>query len=136
MYLEVPTGSPPQALLRITGVAHPLTGNVLLATQEGNDVVTNLDSEAQAIALADLEAAGLHGAEIAAAVEGGEAHRKERVVPEALGQGNFAPLMGWLAEHVHAQASSAGFEQILAKATGEPLNPEAVVKLTGITLPA
>lgn len=28
------------------------------ATQEGNDIVTNLDSEAQAIALADLEAAG------------------------------------------------------------------------------
>jgi len=28
------------------------------ATQEGNDIVTNIDSEAQAIALADLEAAG------------------------------------------------------------------------------
>ncbi len=45
-------------------------------------------------------------------------------IPEALGQGNFAPLMGWLAEHVHAQASSAGFEQILEKATGAPLNPK------------
>jgi carboxypeptidase Taq len=32
--------------------------------------------------------------------------------------------MGWLAENVHAQASSAGFEQIVEKATGEPLNPE------------
>jgi carboxypeptidase Taq len=53
------------------------------------------------------------------------AARKARPeIPEALGQGNFAPLMGWLAEHVHAQASSAGFEQILEKATGEPLNPE------------
>jgi peptidoglycan glycosyltransferase len=29
------------------------------ATQEGNDIVTNIDSEAQAVALADLEAAGL-----------------------------------------------------------------------------
>ena len=28
------------------------------ATQEGNDIVTNIDSEAQAVALADLEAAG------------------------------------------------------------------------------
>ena len=44
-------------------------------------------------------------------------------IPEALGQGNFAPLMGWLAEHVHAQASSAGFEEIVERATGEPLNP-------------
>ncbi|MEQ9609842.1 MAG: carboxypeptidase M32 [Kiloniellaceae bacterium] len=53
------------------------------------------------------------------------AARKARPeIPEALGQGNFAPLMGWLAESVHAQASSAGFEQILEKATGEPLNPE------------
>ncbi len=45
-------------------------------------------------------------------------------IPQALGQGNFAPLMGWLAEHVHAQASSAGFEQILETATGAPLNPK------------
>ena len=45
-------------------------------------------------------------------------------IPEALGRGDFAPLMGWLAAHVHAQASSAGFEQILEKATGEPLNPK------------
>ncbi len=34
------------------------------ATQEGNDIVTNLDSEAQAVALADLEAAG-YGAVVA-----------------------------------------------------------------------
>ncbi len=45
-------------------------------------------------------------------------------IPEALGRGDFAPLMGWLAENVHAQASSAGFEQILEKATGAPLNPK------------
>jgi carboxypeptidase Taq len=32
--------------------------------------------------------------------------------------------MGWLRENVHAQASSAGFEEIVEKATGEPLNPE------------
>ncbi|MEO3428391.1 carboxypeptidase M32 [Pelagibius sp. CAU 1746] len=53
------------------------------------------------------------------------AARKARPeIPEALGRGDFAPLMGWLAEHVHAQASSAGFEQILEKATGAPLNPK------------
>jgi len=44
-------------------------------------------------------------------------------IPEALSKGDFAPLMGWLAEHVHAQASSAGFEEIVERATGEPLNP-------------
>jgi carboxypeptidase Taq len=44
-------------------------------------------------------------------------------IPAQLGQGNFAPLMAWLAENVHAQASSAGFEEILEKATGKPLDP-------------
>jgi carboxypeptidase Taq len=51
------------------------------------------------------------------------ARRARPEIPEALGKGDFAPLMGWLAEHVHAQASSAGFEEILEKATGEALNP-------------
>ncbi|GAB4364882.1 MAG: carboxypeptidase M32 [Kiloniellaceae bacterium] len=44
-------------------------------------------------------------------------------IPQALGRGDFAPLMGWLRSHVHSQASSAGFEQILEQATGAPLNP-------------
>ncbi|MGF1593187.1 MAG: carboxypeptidase M32 [Kiloniellaceae bacterium] len=51
------------------------------------------------------------------------ARRARPEIPEALGRGDFAPLMGWLAEQVHAQASSAGFEEILEKATGEALNP-------------
>jgi len=41
-----------------------------------------------------------------------------------IGRGDFAPLMGWLAENVHGQASSAGFEEILERATGQPLNPK------------
>ncbi|MPZ08578.1 MAG: carboxypeptidase M32, partial [Kiloniellaceae bacterium] len=52
------------------------------------------------------------------------ARRARPEIPEALGRGDFVPLMGWLAEHVHAQASSAGFETIVEQATGEPLNPE------------
>ncbi|HEY9538094.1 MAG TPA: carboxypeptidase M32 [Kiloniellaceae bacterium] len=44
-------------------------------------------------------------------------------IPEALGRGDFAPLMGWLAGQVHAQASSAGFEEIVERATGRPLAP-------------
>ncbi|MGF1629848.1 MAG: carboxypeptidase M32 [Kiloniellaceae bacterium] len=51
------------------------------------------------------------------------ARRARPEIPEALSRGDFAPLMAWLAEHVHAQASSAGFEEIVEKATGEPLNP-------------
>lgn len=52
------------------------------------------------------------------------AKRARAEIPEALGRGDFAPLMGWLREHVHAQASSAGFEAILERASGEALNPE------------
>jgi carboxypeptidase Taq len=44
-------------------------------------------------------------------------------IPGALEKGDFAPLMGWLREHVHAQASSAGFEEIVEKATGKTLDP-------------
>ena len=44
-------------------------------------------------------------------------------IPEALGRGDFAPLMGWLKEKVHEQASSASGEAILEQATGERLNP-------------
>src|SRR3546814_17050715 len=42
-------------------------------------------------------------------------------IPEALGRGDFAPLMGWLAGQVHAQASSAGFEERVERATGRTL---------------
>ncbi|WP_299397090.1 carboxypeptidase M32 [Pelagibius sp.] len=45
-------------------------------------------------------------------------------IPEALGRGDFSPLMDWLKAHVHGQASSASGEAILERATGEPLNPE------------
>ncbi|MGP8026521.1 MAG: carboxypeptidase M32 [Acidocella sp.] len=40
-----------------------------------------------------------------------------------LALGDFAPLTGWLAEHVHGLGSSLGFNEILTAATGEPLNP-------------
>ncbi len=45
-------------------------------------------------------------------------------IPAALGRGDFAPLMGWLKQHVHEQASSASGEAILEQATGQSLNPE------------
>ena len=40
----------------------------------------------------------------------------------ALGCGDLAPLMGWLRERVHAQASLLGFNALLRAATGRPLD--------------
>ena len=42
----------------------------------------------------------------------------------SLARGDFAPLSGWLAQHVHGLGSSLGLNEILANATGEALNPE------------
>ena len=41
----------------------------------------------------------------------------------ALGRGALAPLMGWLAAHVHGQGSRLGFQDLLRAATGKPLDP-------------
>src|SRR3546814_13625970 len=51
------------------------------------------------------------------------ARRARPEIPEALGRGDFAPLMGWLADRVHAHASSAGFEAILEPAPRRPPHP-------------
>lgn len=47
-----------------------------------------------------------------------------RAVPgllEAIGKGDFAPLLGWLRANVHGQGSIGGTDWILAQATGAPL---------------
>ena len=41
----------------------------------------------------------------------------------ALGQGDLAPLLGWLRVNVHAQGSRLGFNDLLRAATGKPLDP-------------
>ena len=41
----------------------------------------------------------------------------------ALARGDFSPLTGWLREHVHSQGSLRGFNDLLAHATGKPLDP-------------
>ena len=51
-----------------------------------------------------------------------------RAVPglmEAIGQGDFGPLLGWLRTHVHGRGSFATTDQILADATGQPLGTAA-----------
>ncbi len=45
-------------------------------------------------------------------------------IPDALARGDFAPLLGWLREHVHAKGSLLTGDELLAQATGRPLDPE------------
>ncbi|MDE0814390.1 MAG: carboxypeptidase M32 [Alphaproteobacteria bacterium] len=42
-----------------------------------------------------------------------------------LGRGDFAPLMNWLRENVHSQASSKSTDAIIEQATGRPLDDAA-----------
>lgn len=52
-----------------------------------------------------------------------EAARKARPeIPAAIGEGNFAPLVGWLRENVHELGSSLTTPEIIRKATGQPLD--------------
>lgn len=48
--------------------------------------------------------------------------RAEPGIPEAIGRGDFSPLVGWLQRNVHGRASSLGTEQILKSATGAELS--------------
>jgi carboxypeptidase Taq len=41
----------------------------------------------------------------------------------SLAQGDLAPLVGWLRQHVHGQGSRLGFNDLLTAATGRPLDP-------------
>jgi carboxypeptidase Taq len=43
---------------------------------------------------------------------------------ESIGQGDFAPLLGWLREHVHGQGAKPGFDELVEQATGGPLAVE------------
>ena len=46
-------------------------------------------------------------------------------IPDGLAAGDFAPLMGWLRENVHQKASLMTTDQLMAEATGKPLDAEA-----------
>lgn len=67
--------------------------------------------------LGALAAAQLFGAAIAA----------EPAIPEAIGRGDFTPLLGWLRPNVHARASSATTDEILEQATGSRLGTGAFI---------
>jgi carboxypeptidase Taq len=64
--------------------------------------------------LGAMTAAQLYAAATAAAPE----------IPDALGRGDFAPLMAWLKEHVHVKGSLLSADELLTEATGRPLDPE------------
>ena len=64
--------------------------------------------------LGAMSAAQLYAAAVAAVPE----------IPEAIGRGDFAPLLGWLREKVHARGSLLSTDELLTAATGRPLDPE------------
>ena len=45
-------------------------------------------------------------------------------IPEAIGRGDFAPLLGWLRENVHGHGSLHEADALLTRATGKPLDPK------------
>jgi len=44
-------------------------------------------------------------------------------IPEAIGRGDFAPLLAWLRAHVHGHGSRLPNRDLLTQATGRPLDP-------------
>ena len=48
--------------------------------------------------------------------------KAEPGIPDALARGDFAPLMGWLRPNVHALGSSLPTPELVARATGRPLD--------------
>ena len=49
-------------------------------------------------------------------------------MPEVTGRlacGDFGPLRGWLREKVHSQGCRYGTTELLTRATGRPLDPDA-----------
>lgn len=46
-------------------------------------------------------------------------------IPQAISRGDFAPLVGWMGENLHAKASSASTDDLLEAATGEKLGTSA-----------
>jgi carboxypeptidase Taq len=44
---------------------------------------------------------------------------------EAIGRGDFAPLLAWLRTNVHGKGSIATTDEILTAATGTPLGASA-----------
>ncbi len=48
--------------------------------------------------------------------------RAEPAIPQALGRGDFVPLLAWLRENVHGKGALLSTDELLAQATGRPLD--------------
>jgi carboxypeptidase Taq len=46
-------------------------------------------------------------------------------IPSSIARGDFAPLVGWMRENLHARGSSGTTDNLLTAATGRPLGTEA-----------
>ena len=46
-------------------------------------------------------------------------------VSDAIAQGDFTPVVGWMRENLHARASSASTDELMTAATGKPLGTAA-----------
>lgn len=51
------------------------------------------------------------------------AKRASPEIPKAIAGGDFRPLVAWLAEHVHSQASRWSSQELIERASGRPLDP-------------
>jgi len=51
------------------------------------------------------------------------ARRAVPEIPSAIARGDFAPLMAWLGENVHGQASRWNSRELIRRATSRPLDP-------------
>ena len=49
--------------------------------------------------------------------------RAKPEIPQAIGKGDFAPLLTWLRENVHGHGSRLSNRELLTRATGRPLDP-------------
>jgi len=61
-------------------------------------------------------------------VSGGDAFvRVEPAIEPGLAEGDFAPLLAWLAANVHGLGSSIDMHEMLARATGRGLETQAYI---------
>ena len=50
--------------------------------------------------------------------------KKDPAIQAGISKGNFAPLVAWLRENIHAQASRYTAQELVTRVTGEKLNPQ------------
>jgi carboxypeptidase Taq len=49
-------------------------------------------------------------------------------IPEGIARGEFAPLLGWMREHIHRYGRKFEPDELVQRATGRPLDPEPYLR--------